>query len=52
MDPTFYANADLDLNPAPNQSDAIVSITALPMAHLIFTDKLDRGPFFKLNFKF
>jgi hypothetical protein len=21
------------------------------MAHLIFTDKLDRGPFFKLNFK-
>ncbi len=51
VDPTFYANADLDLNPAPNQSDAILSVTALPMAHLIFTDKLDRGPFFKLNFK-
>ncbi len=52
-DPTFYVNADLDLNPAPNQNqrDAILSVTALPMAHLIFTDKLDRGPFFKLNFK-
>ncbi len=44
-------NADLDLNPAPNQSDAILSVTALPMAHLNSTDKLDRGPFFKLNFK-
>jgi hypothetical protein len=39
------------LDPAPNESDTIVSVIALPMAHLIFTDKLDRGPFFKLNFK-
>jgi hypothetical protein len=45
-DPTFYVNADLVLDPAPYQSDTIVSVKALTMAHLIFTDKLDRGPFF------
>ncbi len=39
------------MDPAPNQSDTIVSVIALLMAHLIFIDKLDRGPFFKLDLK-